>query len=48
MQLNGETEMPLHKADGTTLCVHKERAVGGLYKVDLFIRNSPEIQLLEE
>jgi len=30
MQLNKETGMPLHKADGTTLCVHKERAVGGV------------------
>jgi len=28
MQLIQETEMPLHWADGTTLCVHKERAVG--------------------
>jgi len=28
MQLDKKTEMPLHMAGGTTLCVHKERATG--------------------
>jgi len=30
MQLIEETDMPLHLADGTTLRVHEERAIGGL------------------
>jgi len=43
MQLNKETEMPLHMAGRTTLRVHEERASGDLIHIQSLNLKSPEI-----